>query len=146
VTKTYHVTVNGKTHEVLFHRKEGNDIHFSIRDTTYVVSVVADSLARSGKRSQTSSLGSVSTPTSMATQASSIHDRHIYAPMPGLVVSVNVKEGDTVSAGEGVLILEAMKMENGVSAHRDAKVVKVCVKPGDQVESGSLLIELEEHQ
>jgi pyruvate carboxylase subunit B len=146
VTKTYHVTVNGKTHEVLFHRKEGNDIHFSIRDTPYVVSVAADSLARSGKGSQTSSLGSVSTPASMATQASSIHDGHIYAPMPGLVVSVNVKEGDTVRAGEGVLILEAMKMENGVSAPRDSKVVKVCVKPGEQVESGSLLIELEEHQ
>lgn len=143
MTKTYHVTVNGKTHKVLFHRKDGNDIHFSISDTPYVVSVASDSLARSGERSKTAA-GSPSA--SSTPQESPTHDGHIYAPMPGLVVSINVKEGDTVKAGEGVLILEAMKMENGVSAPRDAKVVKVCVKPGDQVESGSLLIELEEHQ
>lgn len=146
MTKTYHVTVNGKTHKVLFHRKDGSDIHFSISDTPYVVSVASDSLARSGERTQTAALGRGSSSASSAPQESPTHDGHIHAPMPGLVVSVNVKEGDTVKAGEGVLILEAMKMENGVSAPRDAKVVKVCVKPGDQVESGSLLIELEEHQ
>ena len=144
MAKRYHVTVNGRTHEVTFHRKEGNEVHFSIADTPYVVSIEADTLARSG--AQFSSPSSVPTPSTPQSQAHHVDDTHIYAPMPGLVVSVSAKAGETVSAGDTILVLEAMKMENAVSAPRDATVVRVCVTPGEQVESGSLLIELEENE
>lgn len=65
----------------------------------------------------------------------------IKAPMPGLIVDLRVKAGDTVKAGDPLLVLEAMKMENIIKASGDAVVKLVKVKKGDSVEKGQLLIE-----
>lgn len=67
----------------------------------------------------------------------------IKAPMPGLVLDVKVKDGDTISKGDAVLILEAMKMENVLKAPADATVKAVKVKTGDAVEKNQVLVELE---
>jgi len=67
----------------------------------------------------------------------------IKAPMPGLVLSVNVKEGDTVNKGDGLLVLEAMKMENLIKAHSEGKVKKIHVAKGAKVEKNQPLIEME---
>ncbi len=67
----------------------------------------------------------------------------VVAPMPGLVVRVNVAVGDTVTAGQGVLVMEAMKMENELRASGAAKVKAVRVAAGTAVEKGTVLIELE---
>lgn len=67
----------------------------------------------------------------------------IKAPLPGTVLSIAVKAGDTVSASDTVLVLEAMKMENAIHAGRDGKVASVSVAPGDAVLEGALLITLE---
>jgi biotin carboxyl carrier protein len=65
------------------------------------------------------------------------------APMPGLVVRVQVEPGATVSAGAGVVVLEAMKMENELRAGTTATVRTVRVKPGQAVEKGQVLVEFE---
>ncbi len=65
------------------------------------------------------------------------------APMPGLVVTVAVKAGDVLSAGQKLLTLEAMKMETTLYAEKDSRVAEVLVAPGTQVESNDLLIKLE---
>jgi len=62
------------------------------------------------------------------------------APMPGLVVSVLVKEGDAVKKGDSVIILEAMKMENVLKAVADVVVKKVKVNKGDKVEKNEVMI------
>lgn len=67
----------------------------------------------------------------------------IKAPMPGLILEVNIKEGDEVKEGDYLLVLEAMKMENTLTAPRDAVVKSVSVKKGDTVEKNELLIEME---
>jgi biotin carboxyl carrier protein len=67
----------------------------------------------------------------------------VIAPMPGLVVRVNVAVGDTVTAGQGVLVMEAMKMENELRASAAATVKAVRVTQGTAVEKGTVLIELE---
>lgn len=67
----------------------------------------------------------------------------VIAPMPGLVVRVNVAVGDTVVAGQGVLVMEAMKMENELRASAAATVKSVRVTQGTAVEKGAVLIELE---
>jgi len=64
--------------------------------------------------------------------------------MPGKVLSVKVKEGDTVEPGQGLVIVEAMKMENLLLADKKAVVGKVHVKEGDRLESGALLITFQE--
>ncbi|MBT0609190.1 acetyl-CoA carboxylase biotin carboxyl carrier protein subunit [Aequorivita echinoideorum] len=67
----------------------------------------------------------------------------IHAPMPGLILEVNVAEGDSVKKGDYVCVLEAMKMENALTAPRDGKVKSVTISKGDTVDKGMLLIEFE---
>jgi acetyl/propionyl-CoA carboxylase alpha subunit len=67
----------------------------------------------------------------------------IKAPMPGLIVRVNVKAGDTVEAGQGVVVMEAMKMENELRAMAAGTVRSVEVVAGQAVEKGTLLVALE---
>ncbi|MBT8295335.1 MAG: acetyl-CoA carboxylase biotin carboxyl carrier protein subunit [Gramella sp.] len=67
----------------------------------------------------------------------------IKAPMPGLILEVNVKEGDEVKEGDYLLVLEAMKMENTLTAPRDGVVKSVTVEKRDTVEKNQLLIEME---
>lgn len=67
----------------------------------------------------------------------------IKAPMPGLILEVNVKEGQEVREGDYVLVLEAMKMENTLTAPRDGVVKNVPVKPGQTVDKNQLLVEME---
>ena len=62
------------------------------------------------------------------------------APMPGNILDVKVKAGDSVKAGDTLLILEAMKMENEISAPQDGTIASVNVRKGDVVNSGDLLI------
>jgi biotin carboxyl carrier protein len=66
---------------------------------------------------------------------------HIKAPMPGLIIDLRVKAGDTVMAGDALLILEAMKMENMIKAPAEGVVKAVKVKKGDSVEKNQVLIE-----
>lgn len=67
----------------------------------------------------------------------------IVAPMPGKVVDVKVKAGDTVTAGQGVVIVEAMKMQNEFKSDIDGVVRDVRVKTGDSVEGGAVLVSIE---
>lgn len=74
--------------------------------------------------------------------AAALGPKPIKAPMPGMVVKVEVEEGDTVRAGQGVVIVEAMKMENELKADADARVLKIHVGEGDAVEKDQLLVDL----
>jgi biotin carboxyl carrier protein len=67
----------------------------------------------------------------------------VQSPMPGKVVKLLVAAGDEVKSGQGVAVVEAMKMENELRAPRDAKVKSVAVKEGQAVEAGQTLITLE---
>ena len=67
----------------------------------------------------------------------------VRAPMPGLIVRVNVKVGDTVQAGQGIVVMEAMKMENELRATAAGIVRSVEVSPGTAVEKGALLVALD---
>ncbi len=66
----------------------------------------------------------------------------IRALMPGLIVKVEVEESDRVEPGQGLVIIEAMKMENEIRADASARVEKIHVSHGDAVEKGQLLIDL----
>ena len=68
----------------------------------------------------------------------------IVAPMPGLIVRVNVKVGDEVLVGQGLVVMEAMKMENELRASASGRVKAINVETGKPVEKGTVLVELEE--
>ncbi|MDE6309775.1 MAG: acetyl-CoA carboxylase biotin carboxyl carrier protein subunit [Muribaculaceae bacterium] len=67
----------------------------------------------------------------------------VKAPLPGVVLSINVKVGDVVKSADTVLVLEAMKMENAIHAGRDGKVASINVNAGDSVLEGTVLLTLE---
>ncbi len=67
----------------------------------------------------------------------------IKAPMPGMVVGVEIKEGDEVGVGKGLVILEAMKMQNELRAPKSGLVKTIKVKAGDKVNSGDVLVVLQ---
>jgi biotin carboxyl carrier protein len=69
--------------------------------------------------------------------------KSIKAPMPGLVIEINVEEGQTVSENDKILILEAMKMENVIKIPHEAVVKKINIVKGQAVDKGQILIELE---
>ncbi|MCF6462282.1 DUF2118 domain-containing protein [Clostridium sp. Cult1] len=67
----------------------------------------------------------------------------VEAPMPGTILSINVNEGDTVTEGQVLAILEAMKMENEILAPRGGKVASIAVTKGASVNTGDKLIVIE---
>ena len=67
----------------------------------------------------------------------------VTAPLPGTITKITVKVGDTVNAGDTVLLMEAMKMENNITAEFAGKVKAILVDTGAQVQSGQALVELD---
>lgn len=64
----------------------------------------------------------------------------IEAPLPGTITDIKVKVGDKVKAGDTILVLEAMKMQNNIEAENDGEITSVMVKIGDSVMEGSPLV------
>ncbi len=100
-------------------------------------------LARHGVRLE----ASAATPAAAALRAklpvkdTAAGSAHVLSPMPGLVSSILAVEGQDVKAGEPLLVVEAMKMENVIHAHRDGVISAVCVAPGDSVAADAVLME-----
>ena len=109
----------------LIHHRSGNSHEISLADTTIVVDVT-DPLAAKRKRREDEVGGAGA----------------IKALMPGRIVRVFVNNGDTVTKGMGLLILEAMKMENEIQAPIDGVVDQLFVTVGQTVESGAELLHI----
>jgi len=73
------------------------------------------------------------------------HSGELTAPMPGQVRAVNVNEGDEVTKGQTLMVLEAMKMEMKIQAPMDGTVSKLFVKQGDTVEREQMLVEIKDN-
>ena len=69
--------------------------------------------------------------------------KEIKAPMPGLVLDIHVEAGQEVAEGDKILILEAMKMENSLLIHTNARIKTVLVRKGQAVDKNQVLVELE---
>jgi biotin carboxyl carrier protein len=124
------VTIGGRVHRVLARR--GNSAgQYTVHLDGFRFEVEAlDERTRAIKQLA----GSAASPAGPASLA---------APMPGLVVRVLVQSGDGVQAGQGVVVIEAMKMENELRASTAGVVRTVLVKPGSAVEKGAVLVEFD---
>lgn len=71
-------------------------------------------------------------------------DKELKAGMPGKVIEIFVKAGDVIKANKPILIMEAMKMENEMRSTRDVKIKEICIKQGDSVEAGAVLVKFDE--
>lgn len=112
--KKYRVTVNGTAYEIELEEIAGNS--------------VSATKAEPEKTAETAPAAPVSN-----------GGEKVTAPMPGNILDVKVKVGDSVKKGDVLLILEAMKMENEIMAGADGKIASVNVNKGDSVETGAVL-------
>ena len=125
--KNLKITVNGTTYDVQVEETE-------IQNKNSIDNENSQKLTpNSGSNNQKSFISP-----SQTSNASDLNS--IKAPMPGTIVSINVKENQKVSKSDVILVLEAMKMENEIMAPDDIIISKINVKKGDSVETGQDLI------
>ena len=141
--KSYRVIVEDKTFDVEIIRVENGRLDLLIENERVTAYVSSD-----GEKRWVTINGQtfVLTKSSGAKPRRMGHDHasELAAPMPGQVRSVNVSEGEAVTKGQTLLVLEAMKMEIRIQAPRDGVVKKIFVKQGQTVEREQILIEIEE--
>ncbi len=131
--RRFRITINGKVFEV-----EAQELGQEVQQQAPATPAVpTPSLAPA--RPATASAPASAQPKAQATGGAGTR---IEAPLPGLVLDVKVKEGDPVSSGQVLVILEAMKMENEIVAPEDGTVGQIAVGKGDSVSSGDVLVVL----
>jgi pyruvate carboxylase subunit B len=146
------VTVGGETHRATLSPVPGTPVSLLRLDDEVrrVVARSGDSRGRytlwlDGFRFETEALDERARTIRELTRASAAASgpAPIVAPMPGMIVRVSAQVGDQVQPGQGVVVMEAMKMENELRATAAGTVRAVLVTPGTAVEKGAVLLELE---
>lgn len=140
---TVELEVDGERYEATVERHDDGSATVSLDGETYDVAVLDDATASiDGRR-----LG-FAIPTFSPAGAPGEHETAVqaegavYPPMPGKIVEVAVTEGDAVTTGDDLAVLEAMKMQSTISAPRDGTVLGVHVEEGQAVEDRDLLFEI----
>ena len=120
-------------------------VQVTVDGETFEVEVESDAGPTPPRRGRPA--GGLTVPDAPSSQQSSsvapVDDDILRSPMPGRVMSILVRPGDAVSAGDEVCVVEAMKMEQSILAHRDGIVKTVFVQPLDSVNANDPLVELE---
>jgi biotin carboxyl carrier protein len=124
----YSLRIDGAQHEVAVHPQDNGVYWVSTAESSGPVEI-ADPLAHLATQSAGGQGGK--------------RRRRVSAYMPGRVVALLAEEGDEVAAGQGVVVLEAMKMENEIVAEHGGTIGRIFVQPGQAVEMGNPLFELE---
>jgi pyruvate carboxylase subunit B len=146
------VTVNGGAHQATLSAVEGTPVSLlRIGDAVCrVVSRRGDTHGRytlwvDGFRFETDALDERSRAVRELTRAAAAAagPAPLVSPMPGMIVRVSAQVGDRVQPGQGLVVMEAMKMENELRATASGTVRAVLVQPGTAVEKGTVLLELE---
>jgi len=145
--KLFKITINGRTYEVEVEELTGSAGYREVAQTSSTFNLSTSTPATSPSTSTVSPSVSqvVSAPPKEEKKkpsagVSEAGGTPIKAPMPGKILRVSVKEGDTVSRGDLLLVLEAMKMENEIFAPTSGVVKRIAVSPGDSVNTGDLLV------
>lgn len=125
----YNVTLNNKIYEVEVERGEAILVN--------VLEAKAQAPAAAAPVAAPAPVASAPAPV-----AGALSGEPVTSPMPGAILKVNVNVGDSVKAGQVLVVLEAMKMENEIPAPRDGKVAQLLVSKGSTVDTGAPLLTL----
>lgn len=141
--KEYKYTINGHDYTVQIGAIEGTTAKVNVNGTDYEVTLPEAAAPAVAPVVSPVSAPAAPAPVAAAPAApAAAGSGNVVAPLPGVVLTINVKPGDTVKAADTVVVLEAMKMENAIHAGRDGKVVAVNVKEGESVLEGATLVTL----
>lgn len=132
--KNFKFKIGGKNYEAVVAEKEGNEVEVTVNGKAYTVEVEREA-PKAAPAQRPVVAAAAAAPAAGAQQT-------IKAPLPGNITKVLVKAGQAVKAGEVLLTMEAMKMENNVVAEFDCTVQNVLVSVGQTVNGGDKLVEV----
>ncbi len=138
--KNFNFNIQDNSYSVKIISHEGNMIELEVNGTKYSVKMKEET--RKAKTPKLVRAASKRPAEPLKVNPSSSKTK-IVAPIPGVVLSLDVKEGDTIKVGDRLLVLEAMKMENNISSEKSGTITSVKVTVGQQVLQDEVMIELE---
>lgn len=141
--KEYKYKINGNLYKVTVGDIEDNNVRVEVNGTSYTVELEKQAKPKIKPVVRTESTTPAAPPTPISRPAVSGGKSGIKSPLPGVILEVKVKEGDTVKRGQTLMILEAMKMENDIKSDRDGKVTSIRVSKGESILEGTDLIIIE---
>ncbi len=139
--KSFKYTINGNVYKVHINSVMDDIAEVEVNGTPYSVK-----MEKPAKKQMVTLKRPVQAPTTasgapvVSRPATSGAAGAVKSPLPGVILSVDCKVGDTVKRGQKILVLEAMKMENNINADRDGKIVEIKVNKGDSVLEGADLV------
>ncbi|MDW5287962.1 biotin/lipoyl-containing protein [Formosa sp. PL04] len=139
--KNFTFNINENSYSVRIVSQEDNTINLEVNGTSYSVKMKED--VKTVKTPRLVRTASKAAPEPVKINNPSSAKTTISAPIPGIILSLNIKVGDTVKEGDLLLVLEAMKMENNIISEKSGVVSAVNVKVGQQVLQSEVMIELE---
>ncbi len=143
--KDYSFKINGNQYSVGVEIKDDTQAEVIVNGTRYNVEMENTTVKKAIVRPQVAAapashpVQTSAAPARKAAQAAA-GETPVLSPLPGVVLDIKVSVGDSVSEGQLLLVLEAMKMENDVSASCSGVVKSIAVRPSDSVLEGDLLI------
>ena len=146
--KTYKFKIDGKDYTVTINGIEGRNADLSVNGVSYNVELeneapAAAPVQRAAEAAPVRAAPAAAPATAAAPAAApSGKGITVCSPLPGVIISVDVKEGQAVKQGQKVAVLEAMKMENEIQAEADGTVVAILVQKGDSVLEGAEILKL----
>lgn len=142
--KEYKFKIYGNEYEVSINSVEDNIADVTVNGTQYEVEIEGKASKVSKITKPTPSTSSAATTAEVISTAKAAAKKSagtaVKSPLPGVIVDLKVREGDQVKAGQHLLVLEAMKMENNIDADRDGIIVELKVNKGDSVLEGDTLL------
>lgn len=136
----YVVTVNGEKFEVEVERADGRSAGLSRRPMERGARAAAP-VQKAAPVVEAPKATPAAAPAPAATSSGTANA--VVSPMPGVILDLKVKEGDMVTVGQAVVVLEAMKMENEIVSEFAGKVTSIKVKKGDNVDTDAVLVEIQ---
>jgi biotin carboxyl carrier protein len=143
--KKYELKINGRLYEVVIKNVTPRDIQVEVNGQDHLVEIQSIknlSLPQFAAQPSGAEVQTRPTPTPRQPVARP-GDSAVTAPMPGQIKAIFVREGDRVGAGQKLLIMEAMKLENKINARHEGIVKKILVRDGDTVNQGQELVIIE---
>jgi len=139
--KEYKFKINGKDYTVAIGEASGKNLTVNVNGADYQVELekeLAPAAAPVAAAPATAPAAEATAPVTAAKPAGA--GEKVNSPLPGVIVEVSVKEGQAVKAGQKVAVLEAMKMENEISAPKDGTITAIHVQKGDSVLEGAPVV------
>ncbi|HBG41569.1 biotin/lipoyl-containing protein [Limibacterium fermenti] len=144
--KEFKYKVNGNEYKVVVNDSEGSVLDVEVNGTLYKVETEkapvtkAAPVKRPARAASAAPVQSAAIPAAPKATSAAAGKAAVKSPLPGTIVGIRCKVGDTVKKGQTILILEAMKMENNVLANADGSVTEILVQMGQSVQEGDNLV------